>query len=236
LHVSLKSFNFWVLFKLLNHAALDEKNFFAVGRNIIKEKFGLIYSIPSAGASIKWFAKNVMGLKSDMDLIKIINADHKKILEMQNNILFHPYLTGAWGPDFDPELKASFKNLEIGHTYRDIAKAIFEGVCFQLKKIVIEMEKNQLHFQEIKMVGGGSKSKIWPNILADSINKDIWIPVDEKDDFTTKGAAIIAGYGAKIYPSLEDGIKKIRTAYKVVRPDKNNRDFYNKKFLKFLEK
>jgi xylulokinase len=224
----------WVLFKLLHHAAFDAKNFFAIGRNIIKDKFGLIYSIPAAGASIKWFAKNIMGLKSDMVLVDEINANPEKLLGLKNNILFHPYLTGAPGPDFDPGRKASFQNMEIGHSHLDLAKAIYEGICFQLKKIMIEMEKNHIHFKEIKMVGGGAKSKIWPDILADITDKDILIPMDQEDDFTTKGAAVIAGFGAKIFSSFEDGIKKTRTRYKVVRPNKKNKDFYDKKFSEFL--
>ncbi len=224
----------WVLFKLLNEAALNEKNFFAIGRNIIDNKFGLICSIPAAGASIKWFAKNIMRLKSDMVLVDEINADPKKILDLKNNILFYPYLTGSHGPDFDPDRKASFKNMQIGHNYLDMAKAIYEGICFQLKKIMIEMEKNDIHFREIKMVGGGAKSRIWPDILADITNKDILIPIDQKDDFTTKGAAIIAGFGAKIFSSFEDGIKKTRVRYKVVTPNKKNKDFYDKKFAEFL--
>jgi xylulokinase len=224
----------WVIFKLMEKGVLDEKSNFALGRNILKDKFGLILSIPAAGVSIKWFAKNVMNLKDDMELVGLINDHYKKVLDIKNNIMFYPYLTGAFSPDFDPEIKASFKNLEIGHNYIDMVKAIFEGICFQLKKIVIEMEKNNINFKKIKMAGGGSKSKVWPDILAAVINKDILIPIDQDGDFATKGAAIISGYGIGAFSSLKDGINKISTEYKVVRP-KKNKDFYEKKFLDFLD-
>lgn len=225
----------WVLFKLLENPLFDEKQFFAVGRNILEKKFGLIYTIPSAGAAIKWFSKNIMCLKSDMDLINRINDNAKEFLSIKNNIIFYPYLTGAFGPEFNPLKKASINNIEIGHTYMDIIKSIFEGVCFQAKKIISELEKKNITFNQIKMVGGGSKSKVWPNILADIINKNILIPTNQEDDLTTKGAAIIAGIGAGIFDSFEDGCKIIKTVYKKITPGEINKNFYKLKYSDFLQ-
>lgn len=229
----------WVVFKMLNKPLLDTKRFFAIERfivkkNDVKDKFGLIYSIPAAGASLKWFATNVMSLDSEDKLFKVIDKNADKLIEIRNNIIFYPYLTGAYGPDFDTERKAAFLNIEIGHDYLDLIKAIMEGIGFQLKKILTVLAEKGIKPQSIKMTGGGAKSKIWPQIIADITNLNILVPENKDEDFASKGAAIIAGYGAKIFSSLEEGYNKLKSEFKVIRPNIENAEFYENKFKIFL--
>ena len=229
----------WVIFKMLSRPLMDSKRFFAIERfsikkNNIKDKFGLVYSIPAAGASLKWFAINVMNLGSEDKLFKIIDENADKLIKIRNNIIFHPYLTGAFGPDFDVNRKASFLNVEIGHNHLDLIKAIMEGIGFQLKKILEILKEKEIEASSIKMVGGGAKSKIWPQIIADITNLNILIPENKNEDFASKGAAIIAGYGAGIFSSLEKGYNKLKSEFKAIRPNPRNVEFYRSKFRLFL--
>ena len=229
----------WVIFKMLNKPLLDSKRFFAIERflikkNNIKNKFGLIYSIPSAGASLRWFAKNVMNLDSENKLFKIIDKNADKLASIKNNIIFYPYLTGAFGPDFDTEKKASFLNMEIGHTYLDLIKAIMEGIGFQFKKILATLAEKEIKPKSLKMTGGGAKSKIWPQVIADITNLNILVPENKDEDFASKGAAIIAGCGAGIFSSLEKGYNKLKSEFKTIRPNSRNVEFYKSKSKLFL--
>lgn len=224
----------WVIFKMLNKPLFDFNNFFAVGRNIIKDKFGLIYSIPVAGASLRWFATSIMNLSSEDEFFKIVDKNADKLIKIRNSVIFYPYLTGAFGPDFDIDSKASFLNIEIGHTYLDLVKAIMEGIGFQLKKILLVLKEKEINPQNIKMVGGGAKNKIWPKIIADITNLNILVPKNKDEGFATRGAAIIAGYGAKIFSSIEEGYNKLESEFKVIRPNPENVEFYENKFKLFL--
>jgi len=223
----------WVIYKMLNNPLLDSKRFFAIGRNIIKDKFGLIYSIPSAGASLKWFANSLMGLKNEEILFKMIDKNTNKILKIKNNIIFYPYLTGAFGPDFDIARKAAFKNFEIGHNYLDFLKAIMEGIGFQLKKIFTVLREKGIEINKIKMVGGGARSKLWPQIISDIIETDVLIPVNKEVDFAIKGAAILAGYGTGIYSSLNEGYDRLKSEFRVIKPNTGHIDFYREKYKLF---
>jgi len=230
----------WVIFKMLNKPLLDSKRFFAIERfsikkNNIKNKFGLIYAIPAAGASLRWFATGVMNLENEKKLFKLMDDNIEKLKEIKNNIVFYPYLTGAFGPDFDTEKKASFLNMEIGHNYLDLIKAIMEGIGFQLKKILVVLAEKGIKPQSIKMTGGGAKSKIWPQIIADITNLNILVPENRDEDFATKGAAIIAGYGAGIFSSLEEGYGRLKSEFKVIKPNPENIEFYDNKFRLFLQ-
>ncbi len=244
----------WVIFKILDKPILDDKKFFAVGRftfannyannyvnnyeNVLsspkfEDKFGMIYTIPTGGASVRWFAENVLNLETEKKLFEIINANIEKLSAIKNNIIFYPYLSGAWGPDYDISRKASFANLELSHNYLDLTKALFEGVGFQLKKILNVLAEKEINPSSIKMVGGASRDKIWPQIIADINDKEILIPEDPKFDFATRGAAILAGFGAGIYKSFEEGYEKLKTKYKSIKPISQNVTFYREKFKLF---
>ncbi|MCL5070484.1 MAG: FGGY family carbohydrate kinase [Actinobacteria bacterium] len=225
----------WVIFKMLSKPLFDSKRFFAIGRNIIKDKFGLVYAIPAAGASLKWFAMNVMNLESEKNLFKMIGEDTDNFKNKKNNILFYPYLTGNFGPDFNLSKKASFYNLEIGHDYADLAKAIMEGIGFQLNRIFTVFNEKKIETKTIKMVGGAAKSRIWPNIISDITNSEILIPMDRDCDFATMGAAILAGYGIGIYHSLKEGYDKMKIDFNHIKPQKDNSNFYKIKFNEFLK-
>ncbi|MDD3819321.1 MAG: FGGY-family carbohydrate kinase [Actinomycetota bacterium] len=121
----------------------------------------------------------------------------------------------------------------MGHNFLDLVKAIMEGVGFQVKKILNVLKERGIKVKNIKMVGGGSKSKIWPNIIADITGLDVLIPENHKEDFATKGAAIIAGYGSGIFPSLHEGYNKFKSNFKEIKPDQDNIKFYEEKFRLF---
>ena len=78
------------------------------------------------------------------------------------------------------------------------------------------------------MIGGATKSSIWPQIVADITEKKIIIP------FLTEaaciGAAVLAGMGAEIFKSCEDGFKKLRIKEKEISPSWNSREKYRKLF------
>ncbi len=225
----------WVIFKLIDRIILDNKRFFTIGRHILPGKYGLIYSTPAVGVSLKWFAREVIGLNDEKKLFSIISKNKKELSRIKNNIIFYPYLTGAFGPDFDMERKAAFLNIEIGHNRLDFIKAIMEGIGFQLKKIFEVLYEKGIEIKKIKMVGGGARSEIWPQIIADITNLDIYIPKVENIDFASTGAAIIAGYGAGIFNSIKNGYEFFRPEFIKVKPNPENVFFYEKKSMLFMK-
>lgn len=109
-----------------------------------------------------------------------------------------------------------------------------EGVVFQLKRIMEVMEEKEITGKRIKMVRGASKSRIWPKIISDVTGMDILIPRVMDEDFATKGAAILAGIGANIFSSFEEGYSKLNNGFNVISPGENAK-FYQNKYKLFLE-
>lgn len=224
----------WVFFKILEKLIPDKDYLFWVGRHILKDKFGLIYSIPSAGASMDWFGKKVMNCKDIDEFYRLID-DSSGLSDLKNDIIFYPFLTGEPPPGSDPNKKASFLNIGIDNNYLDLIKAVMEGIGFQLKKILDILEKEERKVNKIRMVGGGTKSALWPQVISDITGREVLIPENNDEDFATKGAAVLAGYGAKVFPSIEESYRKLRTEFRTLNPNTKNKNYYNEKFKKYLK-
>jgi len=86
---------------------------------------------------------------------------------------------------------------------------------------------------EIRSLGGGSKSLLWNQIKADITNTRI---INLSDPETTNlGAAIIAAAGAGMYPNLYEASKSAAKVLRQFEPDKENREVYNRAFNKYVD-
>jgi sugar (pentulose or hexulose) kinase len=223
----------WIIFKMLEKPLFDIKSFFAIGRNILKGKFGLLYSLPASGGSIKWFAEDLLNLKNEDELFKIIDLNKKRLKELRNNILYYPYLAGTFDPDLDQNAKGSFIGIDISNSYLDFIKAIMEGVTFHIKKVFLNIKDRGVETRSIKMVGGAVKNAIWTQIVADVLDMEIAVPENPEEDFAVKGAAIIANHGLNKNLSLYENYQMFQSDFGIIKPDKDNHRFYLNKYQDF---
>ncbi len=222
-----------MIFKLLDGPIFDKKNFFAIGRSILKDKYGLLYSLPASGGSINWFAKNLMNFKDEEKLFKTISENKEKLGKIKNQILFYPYLAGNFDPGYDQSVKAVFHNIDISNSYLDLIKAIMEGVVFHIKNVFIAIKSKGAGTKSIKMVGGGTKNNLWPQIVADVLNIEVSIPKNTDEDFAVKGAAILANHGLNPDISIKKNYDLFKSEFEIIRPAKENSDFYMGKYDNF---
>lgn len=112
------------------------------------------------------------------------------------------------------------------HTRGDMTRAVLEGVCYSLKDCLSVLDEMNVHPDDMKICGGGGKSKLWRKMLADVYG----IPVTtiESDEGPALGVAIIAMVGAGLYPTVKEACDTIVKAKETVEPDKENTARYAK--------
>jgi len=81
-------------------------------------------------------------------------------------------------------------------------KSVFEGVAYQIRENLDAMEKSNMAVRELRLFGGGSKSKVWCQIIADVTGKKVTVPYTPET--ACVGAAILAGLGAGMFSNAED--------------------------------
>ncbi len=113
-------------------------------------------------------------------------------------MLFLPYLMGERSPWYDLRARGAFLGLRQETAQGDFYRAVMEGVAFNLKLLLNVIEQDT-KVEEIVLIGGGGKSHVWRQILADVFQKTICIPSNVEEG-TSIGGALIAGVGVGIFP------------------------------------
>jgi xylulokinase len=119
-----------------------------------------------------------------------------------NGLLFFPYLLGERSPWWNPEARAVYFGLTMGHTRAEIIRATLEGITFNLKIILDSFNQQGAQIKSIRAIGGGAKGRIWRQIMADIFG----IPVQRPAllaEATSFGAALAGGIGMGLYKGWE---------------------------------
>ncbi|UJL45669.1 hypothetical protein KFZ58_14910 [Virgibacillus sp. NKC19-16] len=96
-----------------------------------------------------------------------------------NGLLFLPYIHGERCPVHDTDAKGAFWGIGPKTGKSDMARAVIEGICFsykQLMDLIIDQRNNDF----LTLIGGGSKSASWCQILADMIGLQVRVPADSE--------------------------------------------------------
>jgi len=129
---------------------------------------------------------------------------------------FLPYLTGERTPHNDPHARGALAGLTLGQGAGDIARAVFEGVSFGLYDGFRLLESLGASADEIRVTGGGAKSDLWLQILADLFGKPcVRLAADEGPAF---GAAVLGGVGIGIWPDVASACRETLKPVSQVAP------------------
>lgn len=163
-------------------------------------RFHLMGCILSAASCNKWWIEEI--LKSE-DYTEI----DKCTLTGDNTVVFLPYLMGERSPHNDVYARGAFVGMSADTKREDMGKAVLEGVCYALKDCAKIAESEGIEISEVRVCGGGAKSRIWCEMLANILKLSVVRPVcDEGPAF---GAAILAMVASGEYKSVDEACEKI---------------------------
>lgn len=143
-----------------------------------------------------------------------------------NNLLFLPLSGQVQGPDAVPA--TSFVGLELAHTRQDMSRALLEGCAFEVRWFLDDLRASGMAVDELRVSGGATGSPVWPQILADVGN--VPIVVASYSSWAALGAAILAGWGAGAYPSIEAGIAALQPPVRRIEPNAALTPLYTERF------
>ena len=124
-----------------------------------------------------------------------------------DGLLFLPYLTGERCPIFDANATGSFTGINSTMRKGHFARAVLEGVCYSLKQVydLIVKASPGIDTNEVAIAGGGAKSPLWRQMLADIFGVPVKT-VHGSAEGGAFGAAMVAGAGAGLWQSLDDAM------------------------------
>ena len=133
-----------------------------------------------------------------------------------NGVLYHPYInpSGVIAPFYNLSASAGFFGMRIHNTLPDMLRAVYEGVGLSVYDCYAAIPSP---VESVRLTGGGTRSAVWCQIIADCLGKVCEVPNGEET--AAKGAAMLAGVVAGLYRDYRDAAARaIRVEY-TYRPD-----------------
>jgi xylulokinase len=167
-------------------------------------------AMQTAGGAFDWFERLLRCDRDADPLYAELDAEAAAVAPGANGLLFLPYLLGERSPHWNPQARGAFVGLAMPDGRGELARAVLEGVAFNLRTILqilvgasktFEVSENLEGLRGIRLLGGGGKSALWRQILADVYG----LPVEQvalPASATALGAAIAGGVGVGIYPDF----------------------------------
>ncbi len=112
-------------------------------------------------------------------------------------------------PDFSgaEDSRGALLGLMLDHGRKEFVRAILEGLCFELKRIVENLEAQGFMAKEIRAIGGGAKSPFWLQLKSNIVKKRFVRP--EVIEGGSLGASILAGIGIGAFKDAQAGVESV---------------------------
>lgn len=134
-----------------------------------------------------------------------------------------PYLLGERSPRWDHKARGAFVGLDVTTGQDQMARAVLEGVGFNLK-VILDALNSQSPIDALTMIGGGAKGALWLQILADIWQKPLHLPT-YREEATSLGAAVCGGVGVGLYPDYHV-VRTLNPTVKTIAPNPANAGRY----------
>lgn len=209
-------------------------------RSVIKGLWNPIAFINGGGLCLRWFRDEIaikeseIARKKDQDPYYYLDQQAAKVPPGSEGLLFIPHFGGRVLPP-QPSIRGSWVGLSWGQKKASLYRSILESVAYEY--YYYYRIKKELYpgteFKEARVLGGGSKSKLWNQIKSDVLN----IPYVKvvQDEPAILGSAIIAGYAVGMFDDLAGTARQFVNKREEFTPRGNYHEFYEKHAEAYIE-
>lgn len=178
--------------------------------------------INGGGLNLEWFRQQLapeVGVRSKGVSLDTLDRLAERVALEDDSPMFVPHLSGRVCPS-RPQLRGAWVNLSRQHTLAHLYLAVLEAVALEygLYVGVIRRLYPQLKLRELRVTGGGERSRLWNRIKAETL--DMPIARVGRSEGAPMGAAILAGVGAGLFRDVRETAERWVRCGKAVRPDR----------------
>lgn len=179
--------------------------------------------------TITWFMENFAAAhKTRKPTVEIMEVAAAQIPPGAQGLVLVPYWNSAMNPYWD----ASASGIVVGwrgiHGPAHLYRAILEGIALE-QRLATQGVENALGcpIQRYIAVGGGARSSLWRQIIADVTGKPVYRA--ETTEASALGAGILAAAGAGLYPDVLTAAQSMTSIHPDPElPDPARHTFYSR--------
>ena len=223
----------WVVLAVPESLEVGLRSGMAISRHALEGRLGALRSLGGVGASSEWLLDNLWSPPPSSETqpgqrYQEFNQSVARAQPGAGGLLFYP-LAGGHAEGYGMS-RGGFLHLSLTHTRDDIARAVMEGLAYELRWSIEEISSSGVAVNKFKMVGGAARSPVWPQIVSDVTGLTVIVP--QITEAASQGAALLAGAGAGVF-SLAKATGKFRGAEKVFEPNLEYRQRYDALFEEY---
>lgn len=189
--------------------------------------FHLMGCMLSAASCNKWWMENILRTED-------YQAEQAGIEKPgKNNVFFLPYLMGERSPHNNPKARGLFIGMTMGTSRTDMTQAVLEGVAFGLRDSFEVAKSLGFHVERTRICGGGAKSPLWRQNIADVLN--IKVDILENELGPALGGAILAAVACGEYKNVKEAAGRIVRVVDTVTPLPENVECYERQYGRFRQ-
>ena len=200
-----------VVFASTDRPAMDPRGRLHTFCHAVPGRWHVMGVTQAAGLSLRWF-RDQFGGSYDALTTEAATAPPGC-----DGLMWAPYLMGERTPHLDPDARAALVGLTASHTRAHVVRAILEGVALSLRDTFSIFEEMQVPVRDIRLGGGGARSRLWQQIQADVYGQPVQIV--ETEEGAAYGAALLAGVGAGIWNSVDEACGETVRIRAVIEPN-----------------
>jgi len=194
---------------------------------IRRYQFALAFA-KTAGVVLEWFNRELGAGQSLADL----DAMASQVPVGSRGVVMLPHFDGMLSPSPDPNARGAFLNLSLHHRRADLYRAILESLGYTLGENLDLLRRCGFPIETVRSIGGGAKSNILSQIMADITGLPIERPAIVESALL--GAASIAAVGAGAFSSLEECSAALYNRERVFSPDADRHALYEKLIANYV--
>lgn len=182
---------------------------------------------------VNWFVENFgpdttrLGLPiSREDVLELAAA---KLPPGSLGLMLVPYWSTVMPPYWDPRATGITIGWTGAHRKEHFYRAIMEGIAYEHRLGIEGIERaTGQHIGEFILMGGGSRSGLWCQIVADISGRKVTRA--STTEATNLGAGILAAYAAGWYPTVRDAAEAMTSTERSFEPDATAQAIYERLF------
>jgi xylulokinase len=188
----------------------------------------------TAGACLEWAVRQIYGLEPAPEAFAMMDQEVTRVEPGAGGLIFTPWMYGERAPLADENLRAAFLNLTVSHTRAQLARAIYEGVAYNLRWILDSIQELYgFACPALRVLGGGALGQPWLRVIADVTGRRLEVLPDPRQRLAV-GAALVAAVGLGLYPSFE-ALRPCIPLDQVIEPDPAPRSFYDRLYAAYQQ-
>src|SRR5215213_2086392 len=182
-----------------------------------------------SGGNFRWFRDQF----AKGETYTALDAEAAPVPPGAEELTFLPSLMGAMAPTWNESARGTFAGFTLAHTRGHFVRALLEGSAYAVRDITTQMQAAGIELHELRVVGGGAKSRLWNQIKADVTGLPVNVP--EITETTALGAAFLALVGTGAYSTLSEASDHLVKIHESIDPDPAAQSAYNESYERYRQ-